>query len=268
MNPEALSDILNLLICLLPFCFLAVAGLAMLALMVWILRRMHRPKSDAELAREAQQMHAKVEGLMKNLRPWSPDALSDLSTDWNATWSKFTRLNVKGTILSLSEPKGGHWVAFNLNTRAAGHLNGRLLARTTAQTFFYNINPKEGVTIQINDAPWGSVQPDGTLLDAAGQAIGSTVRPAGTPIGFKQKVGVNYIHDNREREYSVILRGQVIAHLTNPRVTPLAISLKKRQFPPALTLNNTPSEEEATWLLALAILQVAGYSTQAKIFTN
>ncbi len=265
MNPEILSTILGRLICLLPFCFLGVAGLVMMALMAWVFQRVNQPKSDAEQARETQKMRAKVDSLMEKLRPWSADNLSDLSTDWDATWTKFMRLEVKGTIPGLSKPKEGAWVAFNLNIRAAGHLNGRLLARTTAQTFFYQINPKEGVTIEVDDAPWGNIQPDGTLVDAAGHVIGNMLRPSGTPTGYKWGA-VTRIRDEREREYPVTLHGQVIAQLANPGAKLLGFaSLKEGQFPPAITLNNRPSEEEATWLLALAILQVAGYNTMESV---
>jgi hypothetical protein len=37
---------------------------------------------------------------------------------------------------------------------------------------------------------------------------------------------------------------------------------------PAVVLADAPSEDEATWLLALAILQVAGYNPLETVWTN
>ncbi len=267
MNPES-SQLFTNLLCMLPFCFVGLFMLGGLGLLMWLFNKKQRPKSQAELAAEEAKMRAVVDGLMAKLRPWTPEALSDLSTDWDASWSKFRRLNVKGTLPGLSEPKEGAWVAFNLNVRAAGLLDGRLLAKTTAQTFFYRIVPRKEITIQVDGAPWGSVQPDGTLLDAEGQPIGDARRPDGTPFAFSMG-NISHIRDKRQRDYPITLRGRVIARLANPSAQLVnAISLKKRQYPPALTLNDSPSEEEATWLLALAILQVAGYNTQESIFAH
>ena len=38
------------------------------------------------------------------------------------------------------------------------------------------------------------------------------------------------------------------------------VHIRKPQYPPAVTLVDRPTEEEAIWLLALAILQVAFYN--------
>ena len=45
-------------------------------------------------------------------------------------------------------------------------------------------------------------------------------------------------------------------------------STKKQQIPPAVTLEGTPSEKEATWLLALAILQMAFHNLLETVWTN
>jgi len=203
-----------------------------------------------------------------NLRPWSDAGLTDLSTDWNAHWSRLGRdLSAYGTILSTSEPKGPPWVAFALKIRGARALDGQLLACTTAQTWEYRITP-EGVSVQVDGSPWGRVLPDGTLLDAAGQPIGSAPRPGGLPAMLRMS-NLAYLHDRREREYPVTLGGRLVGHLANPAARMLnIIPLKKREFPPAVTLKGAVTYEERNWLLALAILQVAGYNLLETVWTN
>jgi len=269
MDSEAITALLNSLICLAPFC-MGVLGLAAFgALLVWVIRRQWQPKGETTLAAERETMRSRLDQMAADLQPWSPEGLTDLSTDWDARWTKFGRtLSAQGTIPSLSESKGPGWVAFALKVRGARQPEGQMQARTTSQAFDYRIS-REGVNILVNGAPLGSVQPDGTLLDANGQPIGSASRPGGLPAMFR--VGsVAKLHDERERTYPLILGERTVAYLANPPAQMTnVISLKKRQFAPAVTLESTPSDdEEATWLLALAILQVAFHNLLETVWTN
>ncbi len=270
MDLTSIANLLYILTCLAPFCLGGLGFLAFGALLVWIIYRQWQPKSAASLAAERRALHDELERLTltAGLRPWSADALTDLSTDWNATWLQFGRdLSARGTIPSLSEPKGPPWVIFALKIRGARRPDGQLAARTTAQTFDYHIAAGD-VAIEVDGVPLGRVQPDGTLLDPDGQPIGRAPRPGGSPIKFRLGT-VTHLHDRRQRTYPVTLRGRVVGHLGHPRARMTnVIPLKKRQFPPAVTPEGLLSKEEVTWLLALAILQVAGYNVLETVWTN
>jgi hypothetical protein len=271
MDSEAITGLLNGLICLgslAPFCMGVLGLVAFGALLVWVVRRQWQAKDEATLTTERKTAQSQLEQMVADLRPWSPEGLTDLSTDWDARWTKFGRdLNARGTIPSLGEPKGPGWVAFVFKVRGARQPEGQMQACTTVQAFDYGIS-REGVDLLVDGAPLGRVQPDGTLLDADGQPIGSAVRPGGLPAMFR--VGsIAKLRDERERTYPLILGKRTVAHLANPPAQMTnVISLKRRQFPPAVTLESTPSDEEATWLLALAILQVAFHNLLETVWTD
>jgi hypothetical protein len=265
---ETISNLFSTLLCLAPFFFVLLGGLAIFAGLAWFMNYQRRPKDEATLAAERGVAHSQLEQKVADLRPWSSAGLADLSTDWDARWTKFgAELNASGTIPSLGEPEGPGWVAFVLKVRGARQPDGQLHARTSAQAFDYRIG-KEGVVVHVDDAPLGSVRPDGTLLDGEGQPVGSAVRPGGLPAMFRAG-SLAKLQDGREREYPLILGERTVAHLANPPAQMInAMRLKKQQFPPAVTLADTPSEEEATWLLALAILQVAFHNLLETVWTN
>lgn len=268
MEPETTANLLTSLTCLAPFCLGLLGLVAVGFLFVWLIRRQRQPRDAAALAAERQGMRSQVEQQTAGLRPWSSAALADLSTDWDARWTRFGRkLDAHGTIPSLSEPKGPPWVAFSLKVRGARRPDGQLLARTTDRAFDYRLTP-EGVAIQVDGAPLGQVQSDGTLLGADGQPIGSAPRPGGMPAMFRVG-GVSRLRDQRERSYPVTLHGRTVGHVAHPPAKMInVISLKKREFPPAVAPEASLSETEATWLLALAILQVAGYNLLETVWTN
>lgn len=268
MDPDALADVLSNLVCLAPFCLGIVAFAAVAGLMVWAIRRQSRPQDPAAAATDRQEARAGVDRQAGGLRPWSAGALADLSTDWDARWSRFgRRMRARGTIPSLSEPKGAPLVAFDLELRGTHRPEGQLVARTSTQVFTYRIAP-DGVAIEVDGAPWGSILPDGTLLDAGGQGIGSAPRPGGTPAKFRLGA-VAHLRDDRARSYHVTLHREVVGHVANPRAQMKnAISLRERAFAPAVSGAETPPAEAGTWLLALAILQVAGFNVLETIWTG
>lgn len=268
MEPESIRELLTTPSCLVSFCLGGLGLAALVALVVWSVRRQWQPWGAATLVAGRQQAGSQLERRTTELHPWTPDALADLSTDWDATWTRLGReLSASGTIPSLGEPKGPAWVAFSLKVRGARRPDGHLLARTTAQVLVCRITP-DGVAVEVDGAPLGSIRPDGRLLDAAGQSVGSAPRPGGLPAIFRLG-SVAKLHDERQRSYPITLSGRVVAHLANPPAQTLnAISLKKTQFPPAVILVDTPSEAEVTWLLVLAVLQVAGYNLLETVWTN
>ncbi|MGC9357870.1 MAG: hypothetical protein ACP5GX_08390 [Anaerolineae bacterium] len=268
MNLDGLMEALSNLLCVLPFCLGLIGFAATAGFLIWLARRQSRSMSPP--------VHVEDEQRADGLRVWSPDDLTDLSTDWDAQWNRLgPRVNARGTIHSVSEPKGPALVAFVLKASGARKPEGELHAHTTAQTFAYHID-REGVHIRVEDRPFdqtqgrpfGHVQPDGTLLDAGGHPIGSAPRPGGRPAIFSVG-GVSRLRDERERSYPVTLNGRIVGHLAHPRAQMInAIPLKERQFPPVVTVAGSPSGEEATWLLALAILQIAFYNVLETIWTN
>ncbi len=267
-NTDTLANLLYGLLCLAPFC-LGLAGIiAVAALLFAFIRRQWQPKNVQTLADERAAMQSQVAQQAKGLRAWSSGCLTDLSTDWDATWSKFGRdLNVSGKIPSARDPNDAASVAFALRVRGARQPDGQLVAATSNRDLYFRISA-EGVSIHVDNALWGKVQSDGTLLDASGQNIGSAIRPGGMPVLFRVGTFAT-LRDAREQEYPVVLSGRTIARLTNARVQMInVIQLKKQQFPPAVALNEAVSEQEAVWLLALAILQVAFYNVFETLWTN
>lgn len=260
------SGIMIMLTCVVA-CLGLVGFIGLATLMVWFIRRQWTPKDEAALASEKDAMRSQLDGMAADLRPWSPGVLSDLSTDWDAIWTKLGRdLSAKGKIPSLGEPKGPAPVAFALRTRGARQADGQLLARTSSRFFEYRLAP-ELVAVKVDGAPLGSIRADGTLLDAQGQPVGSAPRAGGEPVVFSIG-GFKKIQDKRE-PYPVTLRGRVLGQVANPPAQMTnAISLKKQEFPPAVVPEGELSDEEETWLLALAILQVAGYNLLETLWTN
>jgi len=151
MNPEPATDLLNGLICLAPFCLGALGLVAFAALLVWIIYRQWQPKSTAALAAGSEAMRSKLEQMVASLRPWSSEGLTDLSTDWDARWTRFGRdLSASGSIPSLSAPKGPGWVALALKVRGARQPEGQMQARTTAQAFDYRLSRFFRIIVRIN----------------------------------------------------------------------------------------------------------------------
>ncbi|HIQ22220.1 MAG TPA: hypothetical protein EYH34_13430, partial [Planctomycetes bacterium] len=71
------QNALSLLTCLLPLC-LSLAGIAGIgAFAVWLFRR---TRVSGEAAAQEENLRASVEALMKEVRPWQPEALADLHT--------------------------------------------------------------------------------------------------------------------------------------------------------------------------------------------
>jgi hypothetical protein len=265
---KILLDIISNLLCLAPMCLGLVVFGAVVFLIIRTISRQSKPLTGEQVKADENSLEAKVQPLLARLRPWTSDALAGLSTDWDAKWSRWGRdLNAQGTISTLSDPKGMPLVAFALRVRGALEPDGTLHVRTSQNAFDYRIS-SGGVTIRVNKSPFGRIQPDGQLLDAQGGVIGEAKRPGGMPAIFRVG-GVAILGDKREREYPLILEGRVIGRLSNPLIQIFnAVNLKKTAFAPAAVPAENISEEEALWLTALAILQVAGYNLLEAVWTN
>lgn len=262
------ESLFSTLLCLAPFCLGAplIGGIGFL--IFHTIRRQLTPPSAEQVKAQADELEARVRGMAGQLREWTPDSLADLSTDWDAKWSRWGRdLNAHGTIPSISRPKEAAYVAFALRVRGAFAPEGILHARTARHAFEYRLS-RAGVEIRVDEAPFGRAQPDGQLFDAQGGLVGEAKRPGGMPVLF-QAGGAAVLHDKREREYPLALNGKVVGRLANPRAQMLnVIALKKPVFPPAAVPAAAITETETLWLTALAILQVAGYNLLESVWTN
>ena len=265
---NTLSDLLSTLLCLAPFCLgaLVIGGVGFL--LIRTMRRQRTPLTAQHAEAQADDLEAQVRGMAAQLRPWTAGALADLSTDWDAQWSRWGRdLKAHGTIPSVSRPKEAAYVAFALKIRGAFEPEGSLHARASSHAFDYRLS-RAGVEIRVNDSPLGKIQGDGILLDAEGTVIGEAKRPGGMPAIFRIG-GAALKRDQREREYPLILNGRTVGRLANPPIQMFnAIELRKKIFAPAAMPAEGISEQESLWLTSLAILQVAGYNLLESVWTN
>ncbi|MBI3161898.1 MAG: hypothetical protein HYZ23_05285 [Chloroflexi bacterium] len=265
---DTISGLISLLFCLAPFCAgaLVIGGVGFL--IIRTIRHQRNPLTAGQVNARSDALKSQVRQMAGQLRPWTADSLTDLSTDWDATWSKWGRdLDARGTIPSLSRPKEAAYIAFALHVRGAFEPDGILHACTTQHAFAYRLSQR-GVDIRVDDSSLGRIQPDGQLLDVESKIIGEAKRPGGLPALF-QIGSAAILRDQRERSYPLILDGKIMGEIANPSIQMLnAIDLKKKNPPAAIQHIETRAEREKLWLLALAILQVAGYNLLESIWTN
>ncbi len=228
--------------CLLPWCLGALIFLGAGALLIWLYRRSQQPKSKAEWATARRKNQAEVEALMPRVQPWRREALADLHTFRALRWGVFGRhARARGLIAADKNDEQRTWAAFALRGRRVYRrpvsFVGQAHARTSAQVFDFETDSTNQVSIQVDGRPLGSLQPDGTLLDTAGEPIGRL-----TPAADGQSA------------FPVTLHGRVVAQLAGGR----GFRLHKSQArPPAVEIiapDVTPDERD--WLLALALWQI------------
>lgn len=264
---ETLYNLFSILLCSAPLCLFMLAFAGMAFLFLRVLSSQWTPLTAEQMGAKANKLEARVNGMLGRLRAWTPEALADLSTDWDATWSRVGRtLNAQGVIPSHSCPKEAAYAAFALWTRGASQPEGVLHARTTQHAFEYRLS-STGVEISVNKTLLGRFQPDGQLLDAQGRVIGEAKRPGGMPVLFQ--IGpVSVVHDERAPDYPLILNGRRVGQIANPPVQRFSIIQLQRPAPPLAVIPAADiSEQEALWLTALAILQVAGWNVIESVWT-
>ncbi|HXF84957.1 MAG TPA: hypothetical protein VNK49_06160 [Anaerolineales bacterium] len=264
---ETLYNLVSILLCSAPFCLFMLAFVGMAFLFFRVISSQWTPPTAEQMQAKANELEARVNGMVGRLSAWRPDALDDLSTDWDATWSRFgSTLNARGVIPSHSRPKEAAYVTFALWTRGASQPEGILYARTSRHVFEYRLS-RAGVEISVDKALLGRLQPDGQLLDAERRVIGEAKRPGGMPVLFQ--IGpVSVVHDERAPDYPLILNGRRVGQIANPPVQRFNFIQLQRATPP-LAVVPAPdiSEQEALWLTALAILQVAGWNVIESVWT-
>jgi hypothetical protein len=87
VDGDTLYGLVTSLGCLASICVSLGVFVALAVGMVLLIRRQWQPKDEAALSAERDRMRADVSRDAVGLRPWSADALTDLSTDWDATWA-------------------------------------------------------------------------------------------------------------------------------------------------------------------------------------
>lgn len=254
---ETFYNLLSIFICFAPFCGGAlILGLAAFFIIRTIGRQVKPPTAE-QVNADGRDLQTQVGWLAHRLAAWTPDALADLSTDWDAKWSRWGRdLKAHGTLPSVARPKEISWVAFGLRVRGASEPDGILHARTSGQTLDYRFT-RGGVAIRLNGAPFGQVRADGVLLDAQGRAVGEAKRPGGMPVVFRA-AGAAATYDARESSYPLILEGITVARIAHPPLEIFnVIEIKKQTRIPALEMIDPSPAQAAEWALALAVLQAA-----------
>ncbi|RMF32245.1 MAG: hypothetical protein D6759_08765 [Chloroflexi bacterium] len=237
--------LLSSLLCLLLWC-LGLLGLGAFGVfLVWLFRRVRQADRAPVSAAEQEKMQAEVDALMSKVRPWRREALADLQATRQVRWMSFgRRARVRGLIAASRSDAERTWAAFALRGRRVYgrpiSFEGRAHVRTTAQSFDFEAQPTDLISIQVDHEPLGSIHPDGTLLDPSGQPIGQfPPHPA-----------------NDQATYPVTLHGRVVARLRNLYHGGL-FSFRRQPRPPAVEIIAPDlTLEERDWLLALALWQV------------
>ncbi len=238
-------SLLTSILCLLPWC-LGLLGLGAFGVfLVWLFRRMRQAERTPVSAAEGEKMQAEVSALMPKVRPWRREALADLQTIRGIRWMAFGRkARARGLIAASRSDAERTWAAFALRGRRVYgrpvSFEGRAHVRTTAQSFDFEVQPTDQVSIQVDRKPLGSIHPEGTLLDPSGQPVGHfPPHPA-----------------KDEATYPVTLYGRVVARLRNFRHGGL-FRFRRQPRPPAVeVIVPDLTLEERDWLLALALWQV------------
>ncbi len=231
------------LLCLLPWCLGVLGILGGGALLIWLYRRSQPPKSDAEWAAAQRKNQAEVDALMPQVQPWRQEALADLHTFRDIRWSVFGRhARARGLIAASKDDKERTWAAFALRGRRVYRrpvsFEGKAHARTSAQSFDFETDSTNRVSIQADGRLLGSLLPDGALVNASGTVIGQMTRA-----------------DKERPAFLVTLNGRVVAQMAG--------ELYRRGQTPRPAVEITAPDvtpEERDWLLALALWRTINWA--------
>ncbi len=257
---------------------LAPIGLALLLLIILLLvllflykvnaRRLASKILISQINLNIDMMEDSIKALKSLLKPWSADNLADLSSDWDAEWSRWGKnLTARGIIPSLRHPESEAYIVFGLKIKGVFNPEGVIYAANSQSSFRYELLNKR-IGIFVNEDLLGYIEEKGKLLNTDEVAIGEAIRPGGLPL--KIKLGKWKIEkDTRNRSYPVYIKAKNIGEIANPPIKDFnTISLKKISHMPAALPEDSIDEQELLWLSAIAIFQVAGLNLMESIWTN
>ncbi len=256
------------ILALLVFCLLAIVAVVLLINLIRS-RHLNVPsKQFSDSSDSNDELSSAVLKLVSGLLPWNHISLADLSTDWNANWSRWGKsLKATGTIPSQKNPKQGAHVAFALHIKGIFNPEGELYACNTSNAFRFLLTIK-GVEVSVDGSFFGLIRSDGMLQDASGQLIGKALRPSGTP-AILSLGSLKILRDKREQSYTLLLGEKIIGQIANPPIQLFnAIRIKKKIFMPAAIPAPGIADYELLWLSCLAIYQVAGLNLIESVWTN
>ncbi len=257
---------------------LAPIGLALLLLILLLLvmfilykvnaRRQASKILISQINLNLSRMEDSIKALKSFLKPWSADYLEDLSSDWDAEWSRWGKnLKARGIISSLSHPEAEVYIAFGLQIKGVFNPEGVIYAANSQNSFRYELLNKS-IKITVNEDLLGYIEGNGKLLNKDEVAIGEAIRPGGLPLIIKLG-DFEIVKDTRHDSYPVYINDKMIGEIANPPIKVFnTISLKKCSHMPAALPGDSIDEQELLWLSAIAIYQVAGLNLMESIWTN
>jgi hypothetical protein len=230
-----------------PFCCLGVFTLLGFGLVILMILRQSQPYSAQEIAQAETSASDFFSRTVPTLLPWTPNALTDLSCQWQGTRGGFTIGGYQGVVKSLSNPDGPGLLAYYLSLKGR---NGFLRLCTSEHEMRLDIEANEA-RVTVEGQTLGSIHLcEGTILDSGGQPVGRYHRYR----GWRWQVGSA---PTSSRYGPLQLYGRTVAEVNDGLVRGgglLTGSAASRPLVCNLVPDLTPQEEN--WLLTLAALEL------------
>jgi hypothetical protein len=224
------------------------------ALIVWVIRKSTKPKSNEFVVNEKQEMLKRVEEMKPELSPWSNYSYQDITSAMMFKYKMGMSNTLKGKIYA---PDQKPIVAFDRVERGLA-ANGYMFAATSEFNVYFDIKVNE-FKIKFNDVWLGHISKTGKIRDTTGKEIGSAQHPIKASFNiamFKYRSGDN--------KFPLHMNGRLLASIwVAPNYSegaPSSISLifnENNWGQPILQLHDQPTKEEEKWLTSLAILETA-----------
>jgi hypothetical protein len=231
------------LLILAPFCLLGAFGLLVFCLVALVLWLRSRPYSAQELANAEAAATDYLDRTAPTLLPWTPDALADLSCQWQGTRGGLLIGQHMGQVKSLGQPDQPGLLAYYLSLKGR---QGLLRLRTSEREVRLDI-AASGVRVTVGERSLGSINPrDGAIFDGEGQPGGQYHRYRGLRLASSGRYGPLEFHGRMVAEVNdVLVRGGDYFFGGDYARRPLLRNLA----------SNLTREEE-NWLLALVALEL------------
>jgi hypothetical protein len=230
-----------------------------IVLIAFVIKKTTEPKTAAFIEDEKQKMHANVLNKRKELHSHKAEMYRQVTDAMAFNYIKgVTYSKLSGAIFNENRKP---IVAFERIERG-GHTKGHMYAMTKKQEFYFDFTGLEA-TFYCNGKLLGRFDKSGTIYDANDNTIGHAKHPI--KASFDLQLFKTTHHRLGEGLFPLTLNGRQLATINvapnyddikyNPSVENVFENLGFGT--PIITLIDTPTAEEETWLLAFAIYETA-----------